>query len=719
MKCQGNARVQRAQLNRLRRDFEILAMKQGESVDVYFTRVMVIANEMRNCGEDMSDVKIVEKILRILTDKWNYIVCSIEESKDVDSLSVDALQSSLLVHEHKFKKDGGEEQALAVTDDYHGGRGRGRSGFAFRGGRGRGRGRRIFNKATVECYNCHKLGHFQSECQANYAEEEVEEMLLMAYVEEIQEEEEVESSQLSLMAHIEEPQKKHHNDVWFLDSGCSNHMCGELSLFSELNEGIKKTVRLGNHSQMKVMGAGNIRLSIEGVSHLVQDVLYVPDLKNNLLSIGQLQEKGLEILIKFNECRIYHPSRGLIIQSNMSTNRMFALFSKNETNMAMMCLQTDSQDKFMLWHQRYGHLVYSGLKTLKNKEMVNGLPDFAETEVVCTDCLKGKQHREIMPKKAIWRASEKLELIYSDICGPISPTSNGGKRYLICFIDDFSRKAWVYFLVYKAYAFATFKQFKSGIEKQSGLRIKCLRTDRGGEFTSSEFNEFCKDSGIKRQLTTPYTPQHNGVAERKNRTVMNMVRSMLVEKNVPKVLWPEAVNWAFYLLNRCPTSSVKDVTPEEAWSGIKPSVAHLRVFGCIVHTHIPDVHRTKLKDKSRRGVLFGLSVESKGYKLFDPTSKRMTLSRDVIFEEDKKWDWDATYEESIQVDLEWENEEAQDDAGRENAEEVAGQEPEAEDGDNEIVENPNTGSSPMATATTRTDVAEAQEGRGGDRQDHQ
>lgn len=215
------------------------------------------------------------------------------------------------------------------------------------------------------------------------------------------------------------------------------------------------------------------------------------------------------------------------------------------------------------------------------------------------------------------------------------------------------------FLVYKSDAFAFFKQFKCGVEKESGLSVKCLRTDRGGEFTSSEFNEFCKDNGVKRQLTTAYTPQQNGVAERKNRTVMNMVRSMLVEKSVPKSFWPEAVTWAFYILNRCPTSSVKDLTPEEAWSGVKPSVGHLRVFGCIAHAHIPDAQRTKLEDKSHGCVLFGTSTESKGYKLYDPVSKKMTVSRDVVFEEDKKWDWDASYDELIKLDLEWDTAQTQ------------------------------------------------------------
>lgn len=155
----------------------------------------------------------------------------------------------------------------------------------------------------------------------------------------------------------------------------------------------------------------------------------------------------------------------------------------------------------------------------------------------------------------------KIELVRADIYGPISPTSNGQKRYLICFIDDFSKKAWVYFLAYKAGAFVTFKQFKSCIDKESSLSIKCLRTDRGGEFTSIEFNDYYRENRIKRQSITAYTPQQNGVAERKNRTMMNMVRSLLVEKNVPKSFWPEAVNWAFYVLNRCPTSSIKDMTP--------------------------------------------------------------------------------------------------------------------------------------------------------------
>jgi hypothetical protein len=207
-KYQGSTKVKRAQLQALRREFEVLAMKDSETVDEYFGRTLAIANRMTSHGERMEQVTVVEKILRSMPVRFNYVVCSIEESNDVTSLSVDELQSSLLVHEQRMKgqKDSSEEQALKISNASRGAsRGRGRSS-----GRGRGRGRH--NKDLVECYKCHKLGHYQNECptwdedNANYAEFAVEEeTLLMAQTD-----------------HGNEARE----EVWYLDSGCSNHMVG-------------------------------------------------------------------------------------------------------------------------------------------------------------------------------------------------------------------------------------------------------------------------------------------------------------------------------------------------------------------------------------------------------------------------------------------------------------------------------------------------------------
>jgi RNase H-fold protein (predicted Holliday junction resolvase) len=183
-KYQGSTKVKRAQLQALRRDFEVLAMKDEETVDEYFSRTLAIANKMTSHGERMEQVTVVEKILRSMTEKFNYVVCSIEESNDVTSLSIDELQSSLMVHEQRMKshQHHSDEQALKVTNS-----GRGGNSSRGRGGsnpKGRGRGKQ--NRETVEFYKCHKLGHYRNECpewedNANYAElEDEEETLLMA-----------------------------------------------------------------------------------------------------------------------------------------------------------------------------------------------------------------------------------------------------------------------------------------------------------------------------------------------------------------------------------------------------------------------------------------------------------------------------------------------------------------------------------------------------------
>ena len=152
--------------------------------------------------------------------------------------------------------------------------------------------------------------------------------------------------------------------------------------------------------------------------------------------------------------------------------------------------------------------------------MVCGLPQLSGSSVTCTNCINRKQHHDPIPKKSTWRATQKLELIHADICGLITSTSNSNnKRYILIFIDDNSRKAWVYFLVEKSEALNSLKCFKTMVEKETGLFVKCFRTDRGGEFNSNEFNDFCKQSGIKRLLTTAYTSQQNSVVERKNGTV--------------------------------------------------------------------------------------------------------------------------------------------------------------------------------------------------------
>nr|GEW91104.1 copia-type polyprotein [Tanacetum cinerariifolium] len=646
----GNAKVKRSMLQKLRRDFEVLEMKNIETISDYFGRVLTISNQIRSNGEKMDDVKIVEKILRTLIDKYLYVVVSIEESKNVDEMSIEELQSTLIVHEQKFKKvDKEDDQALRVEAGYSPtNRGRGRGRFNGRG-RGRGRGRLSFNKETIECFNCHKLGHYSYECseakEANYAGfDEDEEVMLVA---------EVSLEETAFMADSGEENKV---ILWFLDSGCSNHMCGNKARFCNLDSSFSSSVKLGNNTRMMVVGRGSVKLFLNGSTYIINDVYYVPDLKNNLLSIGQLQQKGISFLFQSDVCKVFHPDKGLIFQSQMSTNRMFPISEGKDVVKEHKIdgrMYTSNDDNARLWHERMGHLSDSGLETLQTKGMVRDLPSFPINKIVCEDCMIGKQTKNVIPKMSNWRAEEVLELIHSDICGPITPASHTENRYFLSFIDDYSHKGWVYLITEKSQALESFKQFKRKVEVETGKIIKTLRTDRGGEYLSHDFTNFCVEQGIKRQLTTSFSPHQNGVAERKNRTVINMVVSMMVAKNMPKKFWGEATVWSFYVLNRCPTKALTKLTPQEVWSGIKPTVQHFCVWGCLAHVHIPKQKRTQLDNKSQVCILTGVSEESKAYRLIDPHTLKVVVSKDVIFEEHKCWDWGQTSSAEDEKEIIW------------------------------------------------------------------
>ena len=215
--------------------------------------------------------------------------------------------------------------------------------------------------------------------------------------------------------------------------------------------------------------------------------------------------------------------------------------------------------------------------------MVRGLPNFRFSHHLCRNCVAGKHNRSSFPNEFEYRASKILQLILGNICGPIQPSIVGGRRYYFLLIDDYSRLMWVAFLKEKSDVFQHFKIFKNLDESESDEKVKCLRIYRGGEFNSEEFKIYCEENGIKRHLTSPYSPQQNGVVERKNRTIMSCVRSMLKEKRLPLELWAEAVNTCIYVLNCFFTKSLENSTPYEKWSGRKPSVEHLGVFGLVVH----------------------------------------------------------------------------------------------------------------------------------------
>jgi hypothetical protein len=201
---------------------------------------------------------------------------------------------------------------------------------------------------------------------------------------------------------------------------------------------------------------------------------------------------------------------------------------------------------------------------------------------------------------------------------------------------------WISLLPTKDAAANAIKNIQAAAERKSGKKVVTLRTDRGGEFAAADFVDYCAQLGVHRQLTAPYTPQQNGVVERRNQTVVGTARSMMKAKALPGVFWGEAVTTAVYLLNRSSSKAIGGKTPYQLWNGSTPSVQHLRTFGCIAHVKVNTPHLKKLEDRSRRMVFVGYEPGSKAYRAYDPSTRRVHISRDVVFDEAAQWAWSAT-----------------------------------------------------------------------------
>ncbi|KAK8708192.1 hypothetical protein V6N13_059237 [Hibiscus sabdariffa] len=206
------------------------------------------------------------------------------------------------------------------------------------------------------------------------------------------------------------------------------------------------------------------------------------------------------------------------------------------------------------------------------------------------------------------RASDLLGLIHSDVCGPMNTQARGGFQYFITFTDDFSRYGYIYLMRHKSEALERFKEFKNEVQNQHGKSIKALRSDRGGEYLSQDFDELLKECGIVSQLTPPGTPQWNGVSERRNRTLLDMVRSMMSHTDLATSFWGYALETAAFTLNRVPSKSVQK-TPHEMWTGRRPNMSFMKIWGC--KAYVKHQMSTKLEPKLEKCTFVGYPKETK------------------------------------------------------------------------------------------------------------
>lgn len=443
----------------------------------------------------------------------------------------------------------------------------------------------------------------------------------------------------------------HDHTRWILDSGASNHMTGLRSAFSDIDSKITGNVQLGDGSIMRIGGRGTVMFACKNSEHrMLHNTYYLPHLAANIISVGQLDETGFKVLAEDGVMRIWDEQRRLLVQIKRSPDRLYVL----DIDLASpVCLVARAGEDAGRWHARFGHINFTALRKMGRDELVRGLPVLSQVHQVCEACLAGKHRRAPFPHQALHRSTEPLALVHGDLCGPITPATPSGNRYFLLLVDDYSRYMWLVLLATKDGAPAAIKRVQAAAERKSGHELLALCTDCGGEFTAKHFAEYCEELGVRHELTAPYSPQQNGVVERWNQSVVGMARSMLKAKGLPGMFWGEAVNSAVYLLNRSSSKSIGGKTPYELWNGVPPAVHHLRTFGCVAHVKVMTLNVKKLDDRSRPMIFVGYEPGSKAYRVYDPTTRRVHVSRDVVLDEEAQWNWSGEDVTDADIDIDF------------------------------------------------------------------
>ena len=429
---------------------------------------------------------------------------------------------------------------------------------------------------------------------------------------------------------------ENYNDKWIIDSGATNHVCYSLQWFRQtsLVGQEQRFLRLGNGEHVSVKALGQVELFFNNDRTLcLVDCLYVPDFKRNLISVSCLFEQGLTV--EFNSFITIRSSTsvictgdlidGLYYLSPMSYDVLITEIVDKHDHLAK---KRKVSNETYLWHLRLGHINPNRIHGLVKSGILTSL-DF-EPIPVCESCLEGKMTKRPFKAKG-YRATKPLELVHTDVCGPINVQARGGYEYFVTFTDDYSRYGYIYLMRQKSETFTKFREYKAEAEKQLGLHIKELRSDRGGEYLSGEFKSYLTQEGIVSQLSAPGTPQQNGVAERRNRTLQDMVRSMLSYSSLPISFWGYAIETVMYLLNLVPSKTVPK-TPTELWKGRKPSLSHIRIWGAPAHVLRKDPN--KLESRTEVCMFVGYPKGTRGGLFYSPSDKKVIVSTHATFLEE-------------------------------------------------------------------------------------
>ncbi|KAJ9525163.1 hypothetical protein QJQ45_020718 [Haematococcus lacustris] len=477
-----------------------------------------------------------------------------------------------------------------------------------------------------------------------------------------------------------QPRLNFNSDLYspfFIDSGASQHIIKDLQFFHSYtafppHQHRRIKLAAEGHSVWAV-GSGNVFLSTKRGLWLLGHALYVPDSKQNFISVAAATDDGSSFLFRDDTCLIRCNQFGSMLRVNAHKNRNTYILaavpmpdgpdtdseSEQLYSIQQSALQPDNRVRLELltnapaptacsatstspqvWHQRLCHASYAALARMQSEGMVKGVPTTAaqfraaaSDPAVCVGCVKGKQSKNVAfadPSPNAAPVTAPLGLIHMDVCGPMHARARDGSLYVATFLDEHTKLSVCVPISSKAQVPDVVKTVIEQLENQSGFRCKAIRTDNGTEYVNSRMKEYCSSKGIVHQHSAPYSPQQNGAAERLNRTIFEKARSILHAADMSLSFWAHAAVFANHVRCLLPVSG-QPLTPWEAFYGVKPDLSGLRVFGCRVWLHVPDHQRSKLQAKSVEGLFIGYEPGSKAYRVL--VNGKETCSKDIVFDE--------------------------------------------------------------------------------------
>ncbi|GJY54237.1 retrovirus-related pol polyprotein from transposon TNT 1-94 [Tanacetum coccineum] len=433
------------------------------------------------------------------------------------------------------------------------------------------------------------------------------------------------TNESSIGRHTREP-------IWYLDSRCSRSMTGVKSYKHEYVEQPGPKVVFGDNSSCIIEGFGSI--NYRGI--VFTKVAFVNGLKYNLISISQLCDA--KYIVQFND------KQGIIFNANKEIvlitpkrNDVYVLDMSSLTPNGACFFAKAPESVTWLWHKRLSHLNFININKLAKQNKVLGLPSLVYSkDKSCTACEKGKHHRASFKTKQNFSIRKCLYLLHMDLFGQVSPMSINHEKYTIVNVDEYSRYTWVYFLKKKSQAPEMIMSFIEMVENQNDIKVKQIRNDNRTEFRNHKLESFCDEKGISQNFSSPYTPKQNGVAERKNKTLIEAARTMLNGSVLSKHFWTNAVRIACYTQNRSIIVKRHDKTSHEIFRERIPDISYFHMFRCPMFIHNHKDHLGKFDAKADDGYFIGYSSVSKAFKVYNTRRQQIEDTYHVTFDESMK-----------------------------------------------------------------------------------